>query len=117
MNKNLLEEREELLKRLKEIDRDLAETENIQNLVGKYIKLYDSNYMKVTKVIVYNESVELVGVGVEFIDSGQHIDMALEYCTENIDKEDCSTLEIISREQFMEATVNKCSRFIDAFDD
>ena len=117
MNKNLLEEREELLKRLKEIDRDLLETKNIQNLVGKYIKLYDSNYMKVTKVTVYNESVELVGVLVEITDCEEHINMALEYCAENIDKGDCSTLKIISREQFMEATVNKCSKFIDAFDD
>ena len=117
MSADLIKEREELLKRLKEIDRDLSKTENMQNLVGKYIKIYDTAYMKVTKVTVYDGYVELVGVRVEINDYEGRIDMILEYCDEDIDKENYDYLEIISREQFMEATVNKCSKFIEEFND
>lgn len=117
MNKNLLEERKELLSKLAEINLSLSNEEKVQSFIGQYIKIDRNCYMKVDRVeqdcgdaMFYGSIIRFNFEGCEECSLKRitfEDDSEKEFCDNEFD-----TVPILSKEQFDKIVMDRVTQIL-----
>ena len=117
MNKNLLEERKELLSKLAEINSSLSDEEKVQSFIGQYIKIDRNHYMKVDGVEISYDDAVFYGTTIRVVFEGTD-ESSFDFISFDNDDEielyadEFDNVPILSKEQFDKMVMDRVAQIL-----